>query len=252
MSKPSRGTTSFHDPPPADKGRYRNILEKAKKKAEERPGPLEGTPRFDDLPTQAETGPPDGREKLDQLRPETARGLEALAQANAPNEAPDEESALVWSGEAEPEIEKSPEEKLREVIESRLEPLDIGRYLMGGALIQEVPIVPDKLVVVYRTVTDLEEVWVDDALSKKGDITGRQFLRFSNEYALAAHIYALNGVKWPEIFDGDGNVSDKAMDLRIGNTRKVASPIFQLLVQNLTWFLDRVNQSLTAEALGNG
>ena len=240
--KPTR-TVPFHDPPPQKS--YKETIAKVKAAGRDKPGDLSDTPRFDSLP---EPPPPEAPTSLSES---TIGGLEALAQEAERQRLLREE--LEESAEEKiQEPEKTQEQKVRAAIEARCSVLDIGQYLMGGELLQTVPIVPDKLVVKFRTVTDLEEVYVDDALSKDEKMTGRQFVRRTNEWALATHVHSLNGVKWAKIFDGDGTVSDKAMDQRMGNVRKLNSPVFNLLMTNLSWFLDRVNNSLTLEALGNG
>lgn len=247
--------SSFHDAPP-EGGKYSKVIENAKR-AKERPGPLEGTPRFDQLPEREKAHPVEPKEALS---PKTAAGLEALAQVQETHKISDE-TLLREMGREEPEEEDefagmTPDEvrekKLRTAVEERLSPIDISPYFVGGSVMQHVPIIPDKFEVKYRTVTDLEETYVDSELVEEGEISPRQFLRRTNEWALATHIEALNGTKWPPIFDGDGTVNEKAMKLRMGNVRKLHTPVFNLLVSNLQWFLDRVNNSLTVEVLGNG
>ena len=245
MSKQTKqsGTVPFHDAPP--KKSYKDTIAKVKAGGREKPGDLTSTPRFDSLP---EPPPPDAPTELSK---HTVDGLEALADAAERQRILEEELGAEEEEEI-PEPAKTQEQRVREAIEARCSELDIGQYLMGGELLQTVPIVPDKLIVKFRTVTDLEEVYVDDALSKDEKMTGRQFVRRTNEWALATHVHSLNGVKWAKIFDGDGTVNDKAMDQRMNNVRKLNSPVFNLLMTNLSWFLDRVNNSLTLEALGNG
>jgi hypothetical protein len=225
------------------------VIAAAKEKAGARPRKLEGTPRFDDLPTAPEDSPPSGFTPKETLSPNTAAGLEALAKATAAHQ---EQVDKVAIEEEAPVEELTEEQKLKKTVEARCSELDIGRYLMSGELTQTVGIIPEKLIVVFRSVTGLEEVYVDAQLAAANEDTGRQFIRRTSEFALAAHIVQLNGVKWPAVFDGDGTVSEKAMELRVANVRKLPTPIFNLLVQNLQWFMDRISNSLTLEALGNG
>jgi len=241
--KPTR-TVPFHDDPP--KKSYKDTIAKVKAAGRDKPGDLTETPRFDSLPE------PPPAEAPSELSEHTTAGLEAMAQESERQRILTEELDQEAPEEAPPKPEKTQEEKVREAIEARCSELDIGQYLMGGELLQNVPIVPDKLVVKFRTVTDLEEVYVDEELSTDEKMTGRQFVRRTNEWALVTHIHSLNGVKWAKIFDGDGTVSNKAMGQRMGNVRKLHSPVFNLLMTNLSWFLERVNDGLTMETLGNG
>lgn len=251
---------SFHDSPPdkSSKARYKDIIARAKAKDRERPGDLTGTPRFDEVNTSW-----DQPARPTQISDTTAAQLQAVAEATAAaREAEEPESDLEVGpaniaaaniNETEPEEELSQDEKLRKVVESRIrDDIDIGQYLMNGEVTQGVPIIPKKLVVTFRTVTDLEESFVDSEMAKEGDMTARAFLRKSNEWALAFHIADVNGVKWPPTQDGDGTISEKAINRRLSHVRKLSSPVFTLITKNLSWFLERVQDTLTAEALGNG
>ena len=260
--KPS-SSVSFHDTP--DEGReskYKEIIAKAKAGSQERPGPMSGTPRFDEVNSSWEKP-----EYPNQISETTADGLEALAAAEqeaeyvANEEAKQLESGLPYApqsvdigklAEDEEKEELSEDEKIKKAISSRVSEIDIGQYLMNGELTQRVPIIPGKLEITFRTVTDLEECFVDDKLSTEGELTARAFLRRANEWALAFHISEVNGHKWPTTIDGDGTISEKSINRRLAHVKKLSSPIFHLLSQNLAWFLERVSTSLNMETLGNG
>lgn len=249
---------SFHDdPPPSSK--YKDIIAKAKSRDRARPGDMEGTPRFDEVNTSW-----DAPSRPAQISEKTAAGLQAVAEATAAEQARREEDPFELENtnthisaanieETELEEPLTEDERLRKAIESRItEGLDIGQYLMNGEATQVVPIIPKKLIVSFRTVSDLEESYVDSEMAKEGDMTTRAFLRKSNEWALAFHINQVNGVKWPPTQDGDGTISEKAVQRRLAHVRKLSSPVFTLITKNLAWFLERVQNTLNAEALGNG
>lgn len=252
---------SFHDGPPTSsaKARYKEIIAKARKD-QARPGDLTGTPRFDEVNTSWDTP-----SRPTQISDKTAAGLQAMAEATAAARAEEAEVddgfemedsrpiAAANIAETETEEELSEDEKLKKAVESRIsDKIDIGQYLMNGEVTQTVPIIPKKLVVTFRTVSDLEESYVDSEIAKEGDMTTRAFLRKSNEWALAFHIHQVNGVKWPPTQDGDGTISDRAIQRRLAHVRKLSSPVFTLITKNLAWYLERVQDSLNAEALGNG
>ena len=250
---------SFHDAPAssARSEKYKKIIARAKSKDRGRMGDMQNTPRFDEANTSW-----DEPSRPSQISDRTAAGLQAVAEATAAErerreENPyeiDESSPNKVANIEETETEElSGDEKLRAVIESRTnEEIDIGQYLMNGEVTQAVPIIPKKLVVTFRTVTDLEESYVDYQMAKDGETTARAFLRKSNEWALAFHIHQVNGVKWPSAQDGDGSISEKAIQRRLAHVRKLSSPVFTLITKNLAWFLERVQDKLNAEALGNG
>lgn len=246
-------TVSFHDhPPEKDKTEeYKEALKRAKDSQKSRPGNLENTPRFDQAATWKE-----GHSEGDFLSPATKEGLAAMARA-----AKAEERGATTTPQPPPTItedlpkeeeELTDDEKLRKAVEARLEEIDIGEYLMSGELIQSIPIIPGKLVVEFKTVSDLEESFVDTKISENPNLTNRQFLRKMNELALVIHIHTVNGNKWPVLLDGDGTINEKAAEARLRHIKKLSSPVFNMLTQNLAWFMDRVSSCLTASALGNG
>ena len=256
----SKKVVSFHDDAPRQSAqtRYKQAIEQAKAAERQKPSNLENTPRFDQS-TQWSSKDQQGNPTTDFLSPETKRGLEVMAKqaiaeaSTASPESPQEHSSPTSTVEKAPEAQPlSKEEKLKIATEKRIKtPIDIGQYLMTGEVKQAVPIVPEKLIVTYRSVSDLEESYVDVLLSDDPDITNRQFMRKVNEYALASHIAEVNGKKWPPMTI-NGVIDDKAFKLRLKHVEKLSSPVFNLLSQNLGWFIARVNDALTAEAMGNG
>lgn len=249
---------SFHDDAPASaaSSRYKSVIEQAKAKQKARPGDLENVPRFDQTSNSWEGAPVGGPVKRENTSPtiskETERGLAALIEAAKEEEEQVAPQAVASSVETESEEELSDEDKIRKAMEARLTSIDIGQYLISGEAVQKVVLIPGKLEVIFRTVTDYEEVYVDEQLSKEKEVSTRQFMRRSNEWALATHILSVNGQKWPLAIDADGTINDAAMQRRLSHVRRLSSPIFVMLVQNLGWFLERVQKALTLEALGNG
>lgn len=254
----SKGPVSFHDDPPSkeESNKFKDALNKAKQAQREKPKDMENVPRFDQTGTWREAPQQQGN---DFLSPETKRGLEAMARAAKDQEKQQAQqptntnSAVQQKPQNEETVELTQEEKLKKAIESRLAPIDIGQYLMSGEVKQEIIIVPGKLEVVFKSVTDLEESYVDTVISKEpGTLSNRQFLRKMNELALCIHLHSVNGNKWPTVLDGDGTINEQAVESRLRHIHKLSSPVFNMLTQNLSWFIERINDSLTASALGNG
>lgn len=247
----NKGSVSFHDAPPGKESKYAEVIARAKaSQVPDRPGDLTNTPSFEDTQRSWESKKP----QKTQLSSQTTAGLAAIAHASpppSPNQEEDEEEVVA----AAPEKDAGPvdeAEKIRRAVEARIrEPIDIGQYLVNGEVSQTVPIIPGKLEVTFRSVTDQEEAFVDAQLSKNKETTARVFLRTSNEWALAFHIVAVNGHRWPATIV-NGDINEAALDKRLGHVRKLSSPIFQLVTQNLVWFLERVTKGLTMEVLGNG
>jgi hypothetical protein len=253
----TRPPVSFHDSPPAGGSKYSDVIARAKSgQVAERPKDLTNTPSFENTQRSWESRTP----PKTQLSPKTAAGLSALAESNpppapAPRAVDREEADEPQEAAEDSKIDTAPvddTEKLRKAIESRISSeIDIGQYLINGEVTQVVPVIPNKLEITFRSVTDLEEAYVDTQLSKNKEASTRTFVRTSNEWALAFHIAAVNGTRWPATVV-DGKINEAAMEKRLAHVRKLSSPVFQLLTQNLVWFLERVSKSLTMEVLGNG
>jgi hypothetical protein len=253
----SSKTTQFQDAPPSAPP-YKKIIENAKARAgQDRPGPLQNTPRFDQMENRSMSTETQPQAAQSTLSEKSVEGLRALAAAQPrPAPVPEPEAATEEKTESPaetPDPIQTDDEKLRAKVESRLREIDIGQYLLGGGEVtQLVPIVPGKLEVKFRTITEYEEGWVDSYLGRNKDLTNRQFLRAMNECSLAFYIDSVNGVTWPPATGRDGQVIPQNIDERLSRVRKMNSTIFALFVQNLGWFVERVSKALTLEALGNG
>jgi hypothetical protein len=241
--------------PPREGGSYRDLIARAKARPHTPTPALRDIPRFDQLEEGRMTAPtPETvRAQKSTVSPATAAGLQALsgaqpASVSAPESPPKEP-------EEEPEEKnESEEDKLRRQIEARLKPLDVGQYLSTGEIVQEVVLVPDKLVVRYRSVSEYEEGWLDAHIAKQDreKMTGQQLSRMISELALAFHIHSVNNTVWPPTTDKNARVLDATMEDRLDRVRRLPSSVYVLLCQNMGWFVDRVGKSLTLQALGNG
>jgi len=211
------------------------------------------------------------------------KDLEGLAAAQpAPQELPEDENEPVWDEATvrkvldvsatkanrileilNPEEAKTPEEIERRTVEGRLREIDIGQFLMNGVTTQIVPIIPAHLVVAYQTISDELEVFIDEELAKEaaeirrkrgadGDISQREYIRRSNEWALAVHVQSYKGTAWPASLNADGTVNRDSMQQRLRKVRALPSPVLPFLTRNLGWFLDRVQAQLNLGVLGNG
>jgi len=257
----NRPATTLSDGGDANKqAHYRDMIAKAKAKTEPASSPLAGMPRFDQLPKEMPPAPGDAPQQQKSLSAATQQGLEAMARMRPttpepPKVAPKEDAvgAEAEALDTAQPSEEEEEDKLRKAIELRTQPIDIGQFILSGEATQVVPVITEHLTVVFRTVTDQEETFVDLQLSKEKDMTsGRQFLRRQSEWALALHLKSVNGTEWPKVLLPDGTVDKEVAEDRLKRVRKLAGPVFSLLGQNMAWFLDRVNKALTVGALKNG
>ena len=262
-------------PTEAEEKRLRSAIDRAKAKGRTRqkPGAMSGTPRFDDVAAGQVPAPHSAPPA--ELSEETQEGLDALNEAmvrqqvssQAAEEADDEEAALPAQ-----EVSLTREERIKRAVEARLIPIDIGEFLVNGTVSQRVPIIDTdsaKLIVTYQTVREVVEVFIDGCLAEEAaeirtvrddagkklydvEMSQREYIRRQNEWALAAQIKSYQGTDWPSPVRSNGDTHAEAMTQRLRKVRELPSPVFALLTQNLGWFIERVGNSLTSAALGNG
>lgn len=261
---------TFHDAPPLDT-RYKSAIDRAKMRTRSVAPPLENTPAFDSLPKGGQQGPvPGAPAPKKRLSPETAAGLDALGRAQQQHVPPPPPAAapppVVEREEEEAEQEEEQEEvseevarysKMRKAVEARCPPIDLYQYLSTGSAVQDIPIIKDQFTVRMRTASEYEEGWVDKQLaqvSSKAPMSQRQVQRLLNELGLAVALVSINGTAtgFPVAVKPDGTVDEEAMAVRVSSVRKLSSPIFTMLVLNLGWFVERVNETLSLECLKNG
>lgn len=154
------------------------------------------------------------------LSPETVEGLDALQKFNADAQATQEANLK----QAEQENEKSYTDRLaeeigiessllaqlrqernsldslelREAIEKRCSPISIEQMLDNGEIRQTVPIVRDKFVVEFRTVTGEEDLAIKRELYVEKQVPDIYLFDKLNIMQLTAAIYSINGRPLPD------------------------------------------------------
>ena len=146
-------------------------------------------------------------------------------------------------------------EERRKDIESRLSELDIADMIMKREIQQEIPVIPNKLVVTLRTFNQRENIWV---LKYLYDFPGSPAYtqELLNTCRLVCGLVAINGQYLP---DHRKDVGKPTEDIVREDFEKkffhVASFPVQLVadlsVQSL-WFQDRVDKLFTLDTLKNG
>jgi len=274
MSRDTVNLQRGDEPTPEAERKLKKAIDRAKKKGASRvkPGDMQGTPSFADLNRQAELQPAPGSSAPPPttLSDGTAKGLAEMARrAEIPDPALEDEDED-GTPEPEPEPYKTEETRMKEAIEARIKPIDIGQFLMNGTVSQTVPIIDTdtaRLSVVFQTAKEVLEVYIDARLAEEAaeirsareggtkydvEMSQREYVRRQNEWALAAHIRSFQGSDWPAPVKSGGDVDPDAMQIRLRKVRALPSPLFAMITQNLGWFINRVGNSLTSAALGNG
>jgi hypothetical protein len=159
-----------------------------------------------------------------------------------------------WRQAMMKDILNNPEQK--EIIEERLEPMDVGDLVTEGYIVQEVVIVPNKFRVSFKTFdgeTDLalKRLIMEDT-NTLGEVTERYYLDRFSFMAAAASLHAINGKVIPDHRDDQGNFSDELFRKKFNFVLKQPLHMLASVGLNAMWFESRVRALFKAEKLGNG
>lgn len=145
--------------------------------------------------------------------------------------------------------------KRRKNIEDHLEPLDLSDLVMSGELIQTIEVIPGKLRMTFRTLSQRENMWIMKYLY---DFPGSPlYLQELNATCrLACALVALNDQVLPEHREHVGEAEEDIPREDFERKLRVVSSYPIQLVADISvqhaWFQDRVSQLLTMDELKNG
>lgn len=198
------------------------------------------------------------------LRPETAKQLQDMAEAQVKQEDPeagikkdieDEKEDLFdmfdFSGRSEAERILN-NKKRRKEIESRCEPMKLEDLIMKNEVQQDVPIVPDKLIVRYRSATPVENLFVKRMMSDEKVNTEQYLLEKYGLCQLACALVSINGVALPNHLDENDSPNEDLFQKKLKMVMKKSGYIVADLGINFHWFDLRVRRLLNPEDLKNG
>jgi len=165
----------------------------------------------------------------------------------------DEFDLDAWRQAMMKDLLNQPEQK--EIIESRIEEMDVSDLITQGFVTQQVPIVPGKFMPVFMTVdgeTDLalKRLIMEDA--KSLEVSDRYYLDKFSLMGVAAALHSINGKEFPKYHDGDGNFDDDMFLKKFTMMLKLPLHMLASLGVNTLWFDMRVRKLFVAEKLGNG
>lgn len=143
----------------------------------------------------------------------------------------------------------------KEIIEARLEPLDLGDLVVNGFIVQNVPIVPGKFEVQFRTAegdTDLalKRLIMED--SKSLEVSERYYLDKFSLMSMAAFLHGINKKVYPDYHDKNGDFDDDKFRAKFRMVIRLPLPMLASIGIHATWFEERVRQLFVMEKVGNG
>jgi len=143
----------------------------------------------------------------------------------------------------------------RETIEARLGSLDISDMIMKREIQQVVPVVPGKLELTFRTMSQKEGLWI---LQYIFDFPGSTLYtqELLSTCRLVASVIAINGKYLPEHREGVGqsgeSVSKEGFKKKMEALSSFPIQFIADMSVQLIWFEDRVNDLFGLDALKNG
>lgn len=142
----------------------------------------------------------------------------------------------------------------REIIESRLKPMDIAELIINGVIGQRVPIIPGKVEVDFQSVSGEEDLAIKRLVMTDANalaVTERYHLDKFSLMALTVGIAAINDKPLPShkknnIFD------DELFWVKFNSVLRFPMPLLAALGANYYWFDIRVRKLFVAEKVKNG
>ncbi len=148
----------------------------------------------------------------------------------------------------------------RKAIEERLKPMDLTDGLLTGEFKQHVPIAPNKLEVVFRTISPLENGEMRKHILQQ-IIEDERFANMSGEelsfMQMVASVHMLNGQEMPSHLRAGDKKTVRIFDWDVFNSklalfRTYPTPLIHALSTHAYWFDLRVRKLFSTATLKNG
>jgi hypothetical protein len=147
-------------------------------------------------------------------------------------------------------------DKERKAVEARLKDIDLSEGLATGEFTQLVPVVPGKLEIMYRTVSQVENDNFRRILFNWNAEDARAQTLAGERYGLMQTIAAvvrINGNEMPKHFDlSNKQFDEKTFLSKFELVSSYPTPLIHCLGVHAFWFDQRVRKLFTADALKNG
>lgn len=139
----------------------------------------------------------------------------------------------------------------RKAIEARCRPMDVVDLITTGEVQQEVPVVPGKYIVTFRSTTGAEDLAIKRLLyDERG--TPRYMLDMYSMMSLTLGLYAINRHPLPDHRDEEGNFDTVKFNEKFKLVKGYPLQLIADLSANYAWFDVRVRKLFAVDELGNG
>lgn len=146
-------------------------------------------------------------------------------------------------------------EEERELIESRLKPLDLSELLQNNVIRQRIPIVPGKYEITLQSYEGQVELALKRMVmmeSRSVDVPHDYLLDKHSFMSLAVGLHKINDTVFPDVLDSDGVFSDDLFMTKFNRVMRLPLHMLASIGVNLMWFEMRVRKLYSATSVGNG
>lgn len=149
-------------------------------------------------------------------------------------------------------------EREREAVRSRVKPIDIIKGISTGEFTQDVPIIPNTLLVKYRTITPMENQAVRLILFRMFDEDKRREALGAELFGLmqtVCSVSMINGASFGQHLKGEGynlEFDESGFTAKFKRFLLMPMPMIHALGTHGFWFEQRVREAFTTDHLKNG
>lgn len=136
-------------------------------------------------------------------------------------------------------------------IESRLSELDIADMIVKREIVQDISVVPGKLIYTMRTFNQHEHLFcLQYVYENPGSVTYAE--EFLNTCKLVCALVAINGAHLPSHIDKNGDLDKKLFQKKMDHVASFPVHMIADLSVQAIWFNQRVNELFSVRNLKNG
>lgn len=149
-------------------------------------------------------------------------------------------------------------EKEREAVKKRVKPIDLLAGISSGVFVQDVPIIPETLIVRYRTITALENQSIRLMLFKMIDEDKRRENIAAELYGLmqtVCAVHMINNKALPPHLKGEGynaEFDEDGFNLKFKQFVRYPLVMLHAIGTHGYWFEQRVREAFTTDLVKNG
>jgi len=129
---------------------------------------------------------------------------------------------------------------VRASIESRCGPMDFADLVMTGRVVQDVPVLPDKLEVVFQSLLGSEIFWIERQ-SEKEALTDWALSSWMGYARLVMSLVVINNREFHP-YTSKGDIDPDMFQSKFKSVMDMGEKQLELLLVNLNWFNYRVEQ----------